>query len=105
MSWSQKTLGERRPLLSCSREQEGKSPRGTKNPRGFSPDSYPHFTNQFCERAWQGDSYCSDQQNLCFVDPLVKVLLKDVGKNQAFRRGSLTLCTKEVTYLNMYTYR
>jgi hypothetical protein len=60
---------------------------GKKAPLFLRPDSYPHFTNPFCERAWQGNSYCSDQQNLCFVDPLVKVLLKDVGKNQLFKTG------------------
>src|SRR5712692_5927964 len=53
----------------------------------FRPDSYPHFTNGFCESASQAKQYGRASDKLCNPDPLYKLPKKDVGKNQAFRHG------------------
>jgi hypothetical protein len=59
-------LKEGRPLLQTVDRQMVSGAQGvlvaalvdpTMGPPG-APDSYPHFTNRFCVRAWQGDSYC-----------------------------------------------
>jgi len=48
-------------------------------------DSYPHFTNGFCEMAYQAKSYGRVYHNLYHLVPLYKRAKKDVGKNQTFR--------------------
>src|SRR5713226_3998940 len=56
-------------------------------PLGFSPDSYPHFTNGFCEMAYQAKSYGRVYHNLYHLVPFYKRAKKDVGKNQGFSQG------------------
>src|SRR5260221_12604774 len=50
-------------------------------------DSYPHFTNGFCEMAYQAKSYGRVYHNLYHLVPLYKRAKKDVGKNQLWKGG------------------
>jgi hypothetical protein len=60
---------------------------GLESPRLSKPDSYPHFTNGFCEMAYQAKSYGRVYHNLYHLVPLYKRAKKDVGKNQLSKRG------------------
>src|SRR5713226_10217629 len=54
-------------------------------PLTFRSDSYPHFTNGFCEMAYQAKSYGRVYHNLYHLVPLYKRAKKDVGKNQGLK--------------------